>query len=85
MIEVVNRSVNDTLSRTIMTSGLTLIVVVVLYFLGGPSLHEFSLALTLGVIVGTYSSIYVAGVLAVLFGLKRESLLPPVKLEDGKA
>ena len=85
VIEVVNRSVNDTLSRTIMTSGLTLIVVVVLYFLGGPSLHEFSLALTLGVIVGTYSSIYVAGVLAVLFGLKRESLLPPVKLEDGKA
>ncbi|WP_116964378.1 protein translocase subunit SecF [Fastidiosibacter lacustris] len=82
VIEVVNRSVNDTLSRTIMTSGLTLLVVVVLYFFGGPSLHEFSLALILGVIVGTYSSIYVAGVLAVLFGLKRESLLPPQKLAD---
>ncbi|WP_119329240.1 protein translocase subunit SecF [Cysteiniphilum halobium] len=84
VIEVVNRSVNDTLSRTIMTSGLTLLVVVVLYFFGGPSLHEFSLALILGVIVGTYSSIYVAGVLAVLFGLKRESLLPPQRLDDDR-
>ncbi|MFZ9035867.1 MAG: protein translocase subunit SecF [Francisellaceae bacterium] len=83
VIEVVNRAVNDTLSRTIMTSGLTLIVVVVLYFFGGPSLHEFSLALILGVVVGTYSSIYVAGVLAVKFGLKRESLLPAPKVEDG--
>ncbi len=84
VIEVINRSVNDTLSRTIMTSGLTLLVVVVLFFFGGPSLHEFSLALILGVIVGTYSSIYVAGVLAVLFGLKRESLLPAAKIEDGR-
>ncbi|MDA0911163.1 MAG: protein translocase subunit SecF [Proteobacteria bacterium] len=84
VIEVVNGSVNDTLSRTIMTSGLTLLVVVVLYFFGGPSLHEFSLALILGVIVGTYSSIYVAGVLAVLFGLKRESLLPPQRLDDDR-
>ncbi|MDC0535270.1 protein translocase subunit SecF [Francisellaceae bacterium] len=81
--EVMNRSVNDTLSRTIMTSGLTLIVVVVLFFLGGPSIHEFSLALILGVIVGTYSSIYVAGTLAVLFGLRRESLLPPPKIQEG--
>lgn len=84
VIEVVNRSVNDTLSRTIMTSGLTLLVVIVLYFFGGPSLHEFSLALILGVIVGTYSSIYVAGVLAVIFGLKRESLLAPTKVDDGR-
>lgn len=83
VVEVVNRSVNDTLSRTIMTSGLTLIVVVVLYFLGGPSIHEFSLALILGVIIGTYSSIYIAGVLAVIFGLKREHLLPPPKIEEG--
>lgn len=82
--QVMNRSVNDTLSRTIMTSGLTLIVVVVLFFLGGPSIHEFSLALILGVIVGTYSSIYVAGTLAVVFGLKRESLLVPPKPQDGQ-
>ncbi|MFT6834052.1 MAG: preprotein translocase subunit SecF [Francisellaceae bacterium] len=83
VIDVMNKSVNETLSRTIITSGLTLIVVVVLFFLGGPSIHEFSLALILGVIVGTYSSIYVAGTLAVMFGLKREALLPPPKIQEG--
>ncbi|TNF65625.1 MAG: protein translocase subunit SecF [Gammaproteobacteria bacterium] len=83
VIEVVNRSVNDTLSRTIITSGLTFVVVLVLFIAGGPSIHYFSLALMLGIAVGTYSSIYVAGVLAVLFGLKREHLLPAPKLEDG--
>ncbi|MCF6765226.1 protein translocase subunit SecF [Thiotrichales bacterium 19S3-7] len=85
VIEVVNRSVNDTLSRTIITSGLTFVVVLVLFLAGGPSIHYFSLALMLGIIVGTYSSIYVAGVLAVLFGLKREHLLPAPKVEDGVA
>ena len=74
--EVVNRGINDTLSRTILTSGLTMIVVVVLFFFGGSSVHNFSLALILGIVVGTYSSIYVAGVLAVTLGLNRESLLP---------
>lgn len=81
--EVVNRAVNDTLSRTVMTSGLTLLVVVVLFFLGGPSIHYFSLALIIGVIVGTYSSIYVAGALAVMFGLDREALIPVPKPTDG--
>tara|TARA_R110002167_G_scaffold121415_1_gene299652 strand:+ start:632 stop:1585 length:954 start_codon:yes stop_codon:yes gene_type:complete len=80
--EIINRSVNDTLSRTVITSLLTLIVCIVLFFLGGPSIHEFSLALILGVIVGTYSSIYIAGTLAVLFGLKREDLLPPTPIKD---
>ena len=74
--EVVNRSINDTLSRTILTSGLTMIVVAVLFFIGGSSVHNFSLALMLGIVVGTYSSIYVAGVLAVTLGLNRESLIP---------
>ena len=75
VIEVVNNAINDTLSRTIMTSGLTLLVVLVLFFLGGPTIYTFSLALIIGVIVGTYSSIYVAGALAVSFGLDRKSLL----------
>ena len=66
--EVMNRSVNDTLSRTIMTSGLTLLVVTVLFVYGGSSIHAFSLALIIGVIVGTYSSIYIAGVLSVALG-----------------
>lgn len=74
--EVVNRAINDTLSRTVMTSGLTLLVVVVLFCLGGPSIHGFSLALIIGVVVGTYSSIYVAGALAVMLGLDRNALLP---------
>ncbi|MFC4891838.1 protein translocase subunit SecF [Pseudofrancisella aestuarii] len=74
--EVVNSAINDTLSRTILTSGLTMLVVVILYLFGGASVHNFSLALILGIIVGTYSSIYVAGVIAVALGLNRESLLP---------
>ena len=80
--EIINRSVNDTLSRTIITSLLTLIVCVVLFFFGGPSIHEFSLALILGIIVGTYSSIYIAGALAVVLGLKREDLLAPAPIKD---
>lgn len=80
--DVVNRAVNDTLSRTVMTSGLTLLVVVVLFIWGGPSIHNFSLALIIGVVVGTYSSIYVAGALAVLFGLDREALMPKQKIVD---
>ena len=82
VIEVVNRAINDTLSRTIMTSGLTLLVVLVLFFFGGPSIHGFSLALIIGVIVGTYSSIYVAGALAVMLGLDREALLPAAQKVD---
>lgn len=57
---VINRSVNETLSRTIMTQGLTLVMVVSLYFLGGEIIHDFALALLVGFVVGTYSSIYVA-------------------------
>ncbi len=83
VVEVVNRSINDTLSRTILTSGLTMLVVVVLYLFGGSSVHNFSLALILGIVVGTYSSIYVASVVAVALGLNRESLLPKqVSKED---
>ncbi|MDF2690353.1 MAG: preprotein translocase subunit SecF [Gammaproteobacteria bacterium] len=82
--EVVNRAINDTLSRTIMTSGLTFIVVTVLFLLGGPSIHYFSLALMIGVIVGTYSSIYIAGALAVLFGLNRQALVPSPKQVDDR-
>lgn len=80
VVEIFNYSVNDTLSRTIMTSGLTLVVVVTLYIFGGPSLHDFSLILILGVIIGTYSSIYIASTLAVLLDLKHESLLSVIKL-----
>ena len=57
---VINRSVNETLSRTILTSGTTLVVVIALFVLGGGIIHDFAFALLVGIIVGTYSSIYVA-------------------------
>jgi preprotein translocase subunit SecF len=57
---IINRSVNETLSRTILTSGTTLIVVAALFFFGGGIIHDFAFALLVGIIVGTYSSIYVA-------------------------
>jgi preprotein translocase subunit SecF len=81
-VEVMNQSINQTLSRTIMTSVLTLIVVFALFFLGGSLLHGFSLALIIGVIVGTYSSIYVAGSLSVALGLHRQHLIPQTKQVD---
>jgi preprotein translocase subunit SecF len=57
---IINRSVNETLSRTIMTQGLTLVMVVSLFIFGGEIIHDFALALLVGFVVGTYSSIYVA-------------------------
>jgi len=75
-VEIVNLSINETLSRTIMTSSLTLLVVIALLIYGGPTLFSFSLALLIGIIIGTYSSIYVAGALAIAMGLKKEDLLP---------
>jgi len=81
VLEIINRSINQTLSRTIMTSGLTLMVVTVLFFLGGEVLRGFSAALIVGVIIGTYSSIYVAGSLAVTLGLDRKHLMPPERTE----
>jgi preprotein translocase subunit SecF len=63
--DVINMSINQTLSRTILTSGTTLLVVVALFFRGGEIIHDFSFALIVGVIVGTYSSIFIASVFLV--------------------
>ena len=63
--DVINASINQTLSRTILTSGTTLLVVVALFFLGGEIIHDFSFALISGVLVGTYSSIFIASVFLV--------------------
>lgn len=75
-IEIMNISINQTLSRTIMTSVLTLFVVVALFVYGGETIRGFSLALIIGIVIGTYSSIYVAGALAVSMGLNRRDFLP---------
>ena len=82
-LDVMNLSINQTLSRTIMTSGFTLLVVIALFVYGGATVHNFSLALIIGIVIGTYSSIYVAGSLAVAMGLTRESLLPKQVEDDG--
>lgn len=82
-LEIMDLSINQTLSRTIMTSGLTLVVVLALLFFGGSMIHGFALAMTIGIVIGTYSSIYVAGSLAVALGLERKHLLAAVKrVED---
>jgi preprotein translocase SecF subunit len=62
--EIINRSVNQTLSRTILTAGTTLLAVLSLFFLGGTVIHDFAIAMLMGVLVGTYSSIFVASALA---------------------
>ncbi len=79
--EIMNLSINQTLSRTIMTSGLTLLVVIALFIFGGETLRGFSLAMIIGIVIGTYSSIYVAGALAIAMGLNRKHLLPAAKNE----
>jgi preprotein translocase subunit SecF len=75
-VTVLDQSINQTLSRTIMTKVVTLIVVVALYALGGPVLRGFSEALIIGILAGTYSSIYISAAVALDCGLKAEHVLP---------
>jgi len=81
-VNVMNVSINQTLSRTMITSLTTLLVLLALFFLGGEIIHSFSIALILGVVVGTYSSIYVASSSVLALGITREEMLPPVIEED---
>jgi preprotein translocase subunit SecF len=76
---VLDQSINQTLSRTIMTKVVTSIVVVALLFLGGPVLKGFSAALLIGIIAGTYSSIYISSAIALDCGLTAEHVFPTVK------
>lgn len=77
--QIMDASINQTLSRTIITSGATLLVVVVLLLVGGETLRGFSWALTIGIVVGTYSSIYVAGALALDMKLSARDLMEKAK------
>jgi preprotein translocase subunit SecF len=79
VMEICNRSINQTLSRTIITSGTTLLVLFALYFLGGEVISGFSLALIIGIVVGTYSTIYIATAIAVWLGVSRADLMPTSK------
>ncbi len=77
--EIMNLSINETLARTLMTSVATLLSVIVLYFLGGAVMRGFSIAMIVGIVVGTYSSIYIASATALYLGISREDLLPRAK------
>src|SRR5690606_14281942 len=73
--ELMNSAINQTLSRTTITSGTTLAVVIVLYFFGGDTLRGFSLALSIGIVFGTYSSIFVASYLALRMGVDKATFM----------
>ena len=76
---IVNTALNDTLSRTILTSLTVFLTLFALAFFGGKTIHGFAIAMLIGVVKGTYSSIYIASSLALTFGLKREDLMPAEK------
>ena len=80
--EVMNRAINETLSRTIMTASTVFVVLLALFFFGGSVIHNFALALLIGLLVGTYSSVYIASATALMLGASRETLMPPKRDEE---
>lgn len=83
-VDVVNRSLNQIMSRTLVTSLTTLLVLVALLIAGGEMIRGFALALTIGVVFGTYSSIFVVASLVIFMKLTREDLIAPVEQEDAE-
>lgn len=83
-LQIINASINQTLARTLMTSITTLLVLVMLYVFGGEAIHSFSMALILGVVVGTYSSIYIASTTALALGISKQDLMPASKDENAQ-
>jgi preprotein translocase subunit SecF len=73
--EVIDHAITSTISRTVITHGSTLMMVVSMYIFGGPTLHYFSLALMIGILFGIYSSVFVAAAIAMWLGVKREDLV----------
>ncbi len=81
VVEVIDSAITATISRTIITHGATLTMTVTMLLFGGPALHNFALALTLGIVFGVYSSVFVAAAIAMYLGVKRSDLVRPVKEE----
>jgi len=81
-IEIMNNSLSQTLGRTLVTSLTTLLVLVALAVFGGEMIHGFAIALLVGVVIGTYSSIYVAANVLIAMGVCKEDLMPPEKSEE---
>ncbi|AEK60601.1 preprotein translocase, auxillary membrane component (General Secretory Pathway) [Collimonas fungivorans Ter331] len=80
--DVMNHAITSTISRTIITHGSTEIMVLSMFVFGGPALHYFALALTIGILFGIYSSVFVAAAVAMWLGVKREDMIKPVKEKD---
>ena len=80
--EVMNHAITSTISRTVITHGSTQLMVLSMLIFGGPTLHYFAVALTIGILFGIYSSVFVAAAVAMWLGVKREDLLKPVKPKD---
>jgi preprotein translocase subunit SecF len=80
--EVIDSAITATISRTIITHGCTLMMTVTMLLFGGPALHYFALALTLGICFGVYSSVFVAAAIARYLGVRREDLVKPAKKEE---
>src|SRR5690606_11861138 len=83
--EVINSAITQTISRTVITHGSTQMMVLAMLFFGGPTLHYFALALTIGIWFGIYSSVFVAAAIAMWLGVKREDMVKPVKKDDPSA
>lgn len=82
-IDIINISLTQTLNRTIITSVTTILVLVALFYKGGALIHGFATALLFGVVVGTYSSIYIASSVALALGISKEDLMPPQVEKEG--
>jgi len=82
--EVIDSAITATISRTIITHGCTLMMTVTMLLFGGPALHYFALALTLGICFGVYSSVFVAAAIARYLGVRREDLIKPVKKDESQ-
>jgi len=80
--EVIDGAITSTISRTIITHGCTQMMVLSMLFFGGPTLHDFAKALTIGICFGIYSSVFVAAAIAMWLGVKREDLIKPIKEKD---
>ncbi|ROT45450.1 protein translocase subunit SecF [Pusillimonas sp. NJUB218] len=83
--EVIDGAITQTISRTVITHGSTQIMVISMLIFGGPTLHYFAMALTIGIWFGIYSSVFVAAAIAMWLGVKREDLVKPVKKDDPAA
>ena len=81
-VQIIDNAITSTISRTIITHGSTQIMVLSMLLFGGPTLFYFALALTIGILFGIYSSVFVAAAIAMWLGIKREDLIKSVQKKD---